>query len=86
MKESITTVQVSRKNRDRLAAFGRAGESLDNALSRILDVVDVIWLSDPAAPEKYMGVKKCIDVAESDWRAWLMVDGSIVSPPPEEIT
>jgi hypothetical protein len=37
MKEPITTIQVSRKNRDRIAAFGEAGESLNDALSRALD-------------------------------------------------
>jgi hypothetical protein len=40
MKEPITTIQVSRKNRDRIAAFGNAGESLDDALSRILDLAE----------------------------------------------
>lgn len=41
MKESITTIQVSRENRDRLAAFGLAGESLNDALSHVLDLAEV---------------------------------------------
>jgi hypothetical protein len=41
MKEPITTIQVSRKNRDRIAAFGNAGESLDDALSRALDRAEI---------------------------------------------
>ncbi len=40
MKEPITTIQVSRENRDRLAAFGRAGESLNDALSSALDIAE----------------------------------------------
>lgn len=31
-----TTVQVSRTNRERLSSFGKAGESLDIALDRVL--------------------------------------------------
>jgi len=41
MNEPITTIQVSRKNRGRLAKFGNAGESLDDALSRLLDFAEV---------------------------------------------
>lgn len=40
MKEPITTIQISRKNRDRLAAFGQAGESLNDALSHVLDIME----------------------------------------------
>ena len=40
MKEPITTISVSRRNRDRIAAFGKAGESLDDALSRALDAAE----------------------------------------------
>jgi len=40
MKESHTTIEVSRENRDRIASFGKAGESLNDALSRILDVAE----------------------------------------------
>jgi len=34
--EPTTTIQVSRENRERLAAFGKAGESLNDALSTAL--------------------------------------------------
>lgn len=42
MNEPITTIQISRENRDRLANFGRAGESLNDALTRILDLAEVV--------------------------------------------
>jgi hypothetical protein len=42
MKESHTTIGVSRVNRDRIAAFGKAGESLNDALSRILDLAELM--------------------------------------------
>jgi hypothetical protein len=41
MKESHTTIEVSRVNRDRIAAFGKAGESLNDALSRALDYAEL---------------------------------------------
>ena len=40
MKESHTTIEVSRENRDRIASFGKAGESLNDALSRALDMAE----------------------------------------------
>ena len=75
MKEPITTIQVSRENRDRLAAFGLAGESLNDALSRILDNADIVWASDPVAPEKWAGCKKFIDIGDN--RVFLWADDSI---------
>jgi hypothetical protein len=35
-EERMTTVKVSMKNRDRLAKLAKYGESLDDALSRLL--------------------------------------------------
>lgn len=81
MKEPVTTMSVTRKNRDRIAAFGKAGESLDDALSRIMDVVEIVWVSDAAPPERWAGVKKYVDVG--DERIWLMQDGSLVIPKAE---
>ncbi len=49
MKEPITTIQVSRTNRNRLAAFGQAGESLNGALSRVLDTIEKIKSEDTAS-------------------------------------
>ena len=40
MKPDHTTIEVSRTNRERIASFGKAGESLNDALSRILDVAE----------------------------------------------
>jgi hypothetical protein len=40
MTPDHTTIEVSRTNRERIAAFGKAGESLNDALSRILDLVE----------------------------------------------
>lgn len=40
MKEPITTIQITRENRERLATFGTAGESLNDALSRALDLAE----------------------------------------------
>ena len=37
MKESITTIQISRRNRNRLATMAVYGESLNDVLDRILD-------------------------------------------------
>jgi hypothetical protein len=45
MKSSHTTIEVSRENRDRIAAFGKAGESLNDALSRVLDKAETIHSS-----------------------------------------
>ena len=82
MKESITTIQVSRENRDRLSAFGKAGESLNDALTKILDNASIVWASDPVAPERWAGVKKYIDVGEH--RAWIMQDDSLIIPEVED--
>lgn len=40
MKKSHTTIEVSRENRDRIAAFGKAGESLNDALSLALSLAE----------------------------------------------
>lgn len=40
MAEKITTIKVSRDNRDRLAKFGDVGESFDDALGRVLDMAE----------------------------------------------
>ena len=37
---SSTTIQVSRSVRDRIAKFGEAGESLNDALLRILNIAE----------------------------------------------
>ena len=37
MKESITTIQVSRRTRDRLAAKAVYGDSLDDVIAKMLD-------------------------------------------------
>lgn len=42
MAEKITTIKVSRDNRDRLAKFGDVGESFDDALGRVLDMAEEI--------------------------------------------
>ena len=42
MAEKITTIKVSRSNRDRLAKFGDVGDSFDDALSRVLDMAEEI--------------------------------------------
>ena len=36
----MTTVKVSKRNRDRLANFGRVGESFDDALERVLAIAE----------------------------------------------
>ena len=36
MQEEMTTMKVSMKNRDKLAKIAKYGESLDDALSRLL--------------------------------------------------
>jgi hypothetical protein len=38
--EGITTIQVSRDARDRLAKFGEAGESLNTALLHVLNIAE----------------------------------------------
>lgn len=40
MKEDISSMRISKENRERLANFGRAGDSLDTALSRALDLAE----------------------------------------------
>lgn len=42
MAKKITTIKVSRDNRDRLAKFGDVGESFDDALGRVLDMAEEI--------------------------------------------
>ena len=42
MAKKITTITVSRDNRDRLAKFGDVGESFDDALGRVLDMAEEI--------------------------------------------
>lgn len=75
MKEPITTIQVSRENRDRLAEHGKAGESLNDALTKILENADIVWASEPVPPEKWAGCKKFIDIGDN--RVFLWADGSI---------
>lgn len=38
--EASTTIQVSRSARDRLAKFGQAGEPLNMALMRVLNIAE----------------------------------------------
>jgi len=38
--EPTTTIQISRENRERLASFGKAGESMNDALSCVLDLAE----------------------------------------------
>jgi len=40
MAEETTGIRISRRNRDRLSEFGKAGESLDTALDRVLKVAE----------------------------------------------
>jgi len=40
MAEQMTTVKVSKRNRDRLANFGRVGDSFDDALERVLTIAE----------------------------------------------
>ena len=37
---NITTIRVSKKTRERLARFGRKGETYDNLINRILDKIE----------------------------------------------
>lgn len=40
MGEKITTIKVSKSNRDRLAKFGDVGDSFDEALGRVLTIAE----------------------------------------------
>lgn len=40
MGEKITTIKVSKSNRDRLAKFGDVGDSFDEALGRVLAIAE----------------------------------------------
>lgn len=40
MGENTINIRVSRENRIRLAEFGKAGESFDDALGRVLDLAE----------------------------------------------
>lgn len=40
MAGKITTIKVSKGNRDRLAKFGDVGESFDDALGRVLAIAE----------------------------------------------
>jgi hypothetical protein len=73
-----TTIQVEREMRDWIATFGKAGDSLNDALENIKIVMDGIEITDAVAPESWAGVAKFIDIGEH--RFWLMVDGSVVEP------
>jgi len=64
--------------RDWIATFGKAGDSLNDALENIKIVMDGIEITDAVAPESWAGVAKFIDIGEH--RFWLMVDGSVVEP------
>lgn len=37
MQEEMTTMKISMKNRDKLAKLAKYGESLDNALTKLLE-------------------------------------------------
>lgn len=73
-----TTMEVSRENMARLRKLGISGESSDKVFGRILDIAEVVEISDAVAPESWAGVAKFLDIGEH--RFWLMVDGSIVEP------
>jgi hypothetical protein len=40
MVEKVTTIKVSKNNRDRLAKFGDVGDSFDDALGRVLAIAE----------------------------------------------
>ncbi len=42
MGEDMTNMRISRRNRDRLAMFGFAGESFDDALDRVLTMAEEV--------------------------------------------
>jgi len=40
MDDTITTIKVSKANKARLAAYGRLGETYDDALGKVLDEIE----------------------------------------------
>lgn len=64
----ITTIQLRKETKDKIASFGMKGESYDDILNRIYDAAVKIQLKEfLSSSEKFISVDEAIKEAEKKW-------------------
>ena len=64
----ITTIQLSRETKDKIASFGAKGESYDNILKRIYSLAVKEQLRDfLMSNEGFIPIEEAIEEADKKW-------------------